>query len=294
MRVNTFQPVFQPNRTIANALACAMLLAMSVFVLRPANADVKVSVPTPPVATIVTPLVGDVKVERKIRVFGEWPDSCPPISASLDTAFSQFTRTINVRLLLLLTSVPCPREPRSYSYELSWTPTVPGITKVDVYATTGGGGESYRATNSIVVAPEKTVWAYGDISGLWYDPDTAGSGLTFIHNYRVSNVVFGTWYVYDNAGLPRWYSLQEGVWKNNGEVLEGKLLESRGAPCVATVLTIAACPTTVIPPPIEVGTFRATFRGLGNVIGGPVTATIDAIAPNGAVLFSSQIKPLSF
>jgi hypothetical protein len=275
--------------------ACALLLAfVAACTARSAVAQAQTSVPTPEVAFIITPLVADVGVARKLTVSGVASTSCPPLSATLDTRSSELTRTIVVRLLRLPTSVPCPPTPREYRFELAYVPIAKGITTVLAYTTTGGDSPaslSYLTSGRIVVAPVDSVWSSGDIGGAWYDPATNGSGLTFVHNYTGNDTVFGTWYLYDSEGKPRWYTLQEGKWKQDGEVVEGKLFESRGAPCPLVTLY---CPTTIIGAAAEVGTFRATFKNLGNVVGGNVSAKIDAIAPNGAVLFSSNIQRLQF
>jgi hypothetical protein len=274
---------------------CALLLAfVALCIARSAVAQPQTSVPTPEVAIITVPLVADVGVARKLTVFGVWQNSCPPSSATLDTRFSELTRTIVVQLLRFPTSVPCPPTPTEYRFELAYVPIAKGITTVLAYTTTGGDSPtslSYRISNRVVVAPVDSVWSYGDISGAWYDPATNGSGLTFVHNYIGNDTVFGTWYLYDSQGKPRWYTLQEGKWKQNGEIVEGKLFESRGTPCP---LVLLYCPTTSVGTAVEVGTFRATFKGLGSVVGGTVSAKIDAIAPTGAVLFSSSIQRLQF
>jgi hypothetical protein len=273
---------------------CALLLACAAALpSREAIAQVNTSVPTPRVAIIVSPFIADAGVARKLEVFGVWPDACPPISATLDTKFSEFTKTIVVQLLLPPTLVPCTQTPAEYRFELAYVPSMKGVTTVNAYTTNGSDAPDsliFRTFNRVVVAPVDSVWSYGDIGGAWYDPATNGSGLTFVHNYTDNDTVFGTWYLYDGLGKPRWYTLQEGKWKQNGD-LEGKLFESRGAPCPLVTLY---CPTVSVGTPVEVGTFRATFRGLGNVVGGAVTAKIDAIAPTGAVLFSSNIQRLQF
>lgn len=249
----------------------------------------------PQVAIQVQPLVADVAVARKIIVAGTWPDACAPVSATLDTKFSELTRTIVVQLLTPPTLVACAQVPTPYTYELPYVPAAKGVTTILAYTNTGGsnpGALTLRTTGRVVVAPADTVWSGGDIGGAWYDPATNGSGLTFVHNYLGNDGLFGTWYLYDSQGLPRWYTLQEGKWSKNGTVVEGKLFESRGAACPQVVLY---CPTTSVGAATEIGLFRATFSGLGSVLGPPnLPAKIEAIAPNGAVLFSSNIQRLQF
>jgi hypothetical protein len=264
------------------------------FGLLPAHAQVNTSPPQPIVrSAVATPLVADIGVARVITVTGTWPNGCVPQSARVEAQYVEFTRTIVVRLIGASAGAACTQALKDYTVEIPYTPTVAGASTVLVYSAEVSGGDPvvYRAEGRLVVAPAKTVWAADDISGLWYDPKTSGSGLTFVHNYQQTNNVFGTWYVYDQQGLPYWYTLQAPVWKVNGTVLEGKLYQSRGTPCVSAVL---ACPSVAIPPPVEIGTFRIEFTGLGPPqIGAGPTARIDAIAPNGVLLFSSTIQRLT-
>lgn len=275
--------------------SCAALLtAIAGLLAREAIAQTNTLPVIPPVTIQALPLVADMAVARKIIVSGRWPDACAPVSASLDTKFSEFTRTIVVELVIPQTLVACAQIPTEYKFELAYVPTAKGVTSILAPTPTSVANPSVltlRALGRVVVAPADTVWSYGDIGGAWYDPATNGSGLTFVHNYLGNDTVFGTWYLYDGQGLPRWYTLQEGKWSQLGEIVEGKLFESRGAPCPLVVLY---CPTTITGAPAEIGRFRATFKGLGNVIGAAVTAKIEAIAPNGAVLFSSNIQRLQF
>jgi hypothetical protein len=47
-------------------------------------------------------------------------------------------------------------------------------------------------------------------TGLWYAPSESGWGISLAQG--ATHGVFGTWYVYDAANRPQWYTFQEGRW----------------------------------------------------------------------------------
>ena len=51
-----------------------------------------------------------------------------------------------------------------------------------------------------------------DHSGQWYRPAESGWGLSF--HQSATDVAIAAWYVYDAAGAPTWYTIQEGRWEN--------------------------------------------------------------------------------
>ncbi len=268
--------------------------------------------PLPPTTAVATPLNAMVGEARTIKITGTWPTDCPPVSPTLDARFSEYTRTIVVTMRQVVTFVPCKTVATPYTHELLYTPTITGVTRVLIQSMTNGletpiavHGEgrvlAFPVPPVIAPPPPPTpppvptvptvfpVWASGDITGLWFDPATNGSGLSFNHNYQVSNAVFGTWYVYDQQGLPRWVTLQSAVWKSDGGIVEGKIFETHGVPCPTLGL---ACPSLAILPATEIGTFRASFTGLSPSVVGVPAGKIEAFAPNGATLFTSNILRL--
>lgn len=287
----------------ARNTAHALVFLMGAGFAMGASAQTTTTPPPPAFVLDVTPAVAVTGVERKIVISGIWPDGCPPGSPTIDNRLVDLTRAIALNMLALPTSVPCPRIATPYRYEVSYVPTAAGATEVNVY-TTGGRDDRLRISGAIIATtppittapmPASTpVWAPGDVTGVWFDPTTNGSGLTFVHNFKDTNNVFGTWYLYDRSGIPRWYSLQNGEWKSREGVilLEGKIFETRGTACPAT--TVNACPAISIPPPIEIGTFRAEFVGFSGIAGVTPSATVQAISSTGAVLFSSKISRIAF
>ena len=49
-----------------------------------------------------------------------------------------------------------------------------------------------------------------DYTGLWYAPSESGWGISLTQS--ATHGLFGTWYVYDAANRPEWYTFQEGRW----------------------------------------------------------------------------------
>ncbi len=47
-------------------------------------------------------------------------------------------------------------------------------------------------------------------AGLWYTPGESGWGISLTQS--PGGGLFGTWYVYDSANRPEWYTFQEGRW----------------------------------------------------------------------------------
>ena len=71
-----------------------------------------------------------------------------------------------------------------------------------------------------------------NLDGMWFDPATNGSGISF-HHSASSDVVFGTWFLYGSPSTqqalpsPRWYSLQAMQWVQGGTLLVGIAYEGR-------------------------------------------------------------------
>jgi hypothetical protein len=155
-------------------------------------------------------------------------------------------------------------------------------------------GPSPGTPSTIVIKPRSA----DDISGVWYDATTEGSGLTVTHSYRGSDAVFGTWFLYDSDGAPRWYTLQETIWVSDNAI-EGKLYQSRSLGCANNFSSANACPTEALLPPTQIGTFRITFKNLrlseqqNGVTRTAPTGVIEAVAASGSVLFRSQISRIS-
>lgn len=222
----------------------------------------------------VTPLVADVNVERQIKVSGIWPHSCGPMSASITPPGINVTGSVVVRLVVPQTFVACAQVLTPYSFNLSHTPTQRGEMRVAVVTNDG----EFLGDGRIVTRGPDDNSAAADVTGVWYDLNTNGSGLTFIHNG--GSVLFGTWYVYDSQGRPRWYTIQNVQWKQQGKVFEGTIYETSGR--------TVTCPSPFVACPVEAGNIFSVGTARFTLITS-TTGRIDALGGNGQVLFSSNL-----
>ena len=221
----------------------------------------------------VSPVVADVGVARQITISGNWP-GCVPSGATLKGAVYFDLQVLPISLTPTLTIAPCPLG-MSYSVSVTITPNTRGKYRLPVFDENGALlGEGLLD----VRAPDDARSAF-NISGMWFDPLSNGSGLTFVHSKSADNAVFGTWYVYDNAGNPLWYTIQYATWKSQGRVLEGALLKTSAAANCSGPLT--ACPASL-------GQLTTVGRVLLTITGND-SAHIDALGMDGSVLFSSNL-----
>jgi hypothetical protein len=259
-----------------------------------------VTPPPPPPARLesieVKPAVALKGVSRTITIKGTWPDACVPGVAAVDAPYNERLRQVFVRIVALADSGQfCAAVFTPYTIEVPYTPQFAGVDKVLVTIQSGTlqGDLIASREDRLFTGDPKIVRAADDISGLWYDPASNGSGLTLTHSFGGSDIVFGTWYVYDRAGFARWYTLQDAVWKTDTS-LEGVVYETRGPGCQ----TAAACPNLVTAPPSFVGTFKMTFSNLrfadqqaGAARFAP-TALVEVKSPSGVLAFSARISRL--
>ena len=251
--------------------------------------------PLPAPQLLVTPLVGVVGEARTLSVIGQWPDTCPPVAATLDDTLATAGKTILIRLLVLPTSVKCPPGVTPYRFEIPYVGREVGAMSVLIFGAVlpilnNGKGSIVTIAATPVVAGAPVVvpsHSAGDIGGAWYDPATSGSGLSFTHAYAGSDAVFGTWFLYGSDGAPRWFSIQEAKWSVSGTVMEGKLFET-SAPANSCPPNIVACPASSTSL-TSAGSIRATFVNIevGNTK--LPQAKVEAFSTAGVLLFSSNI-----
>lgn len=219
----------------------------------------------------VTPAVADAGVPREIRIAGTWP-GCPPVGAGINSAAAAGPRV--VQLVLPQTFAPCAAF-LAYSVAFTYTPQARGIDKLLVVGADGDFlGEGLLDTR----APADNRSAF-NITGMWYDPQSNGSGLTFVHSRLADNKVFGTWYVYDSAGKPRWYTIQDTEWKAQGRVLEGTMYWASAT---------GNCPAPFTACPALLGSHGVIGRARVTITGNDA-ALVEALTTDGFVLFSSSV-----
>lgn len=248
--------------TMAMVLACTACLA---------GAQIS------PVGFDVVPAIAGPGVPRQILINLSWPLNCLPTGATVVGTEVWRKRTLSVRLEGNLQDYfRCGDIIVNYRVTVTVKPDAEGDLRVLVVMNDGVYlGEitiHTRATNS-----NRSVY---DLTGMWYDPATNGSGLTFIHGFTRNDVLFGTWYVYDAFGVPRWYTIQGVQWSAGGLQGDGLIYETSAGPviCYSPLFGCPAVFSVVFP--------QARAR---IVMQGPNSARIQALTPDGAVLFTSNL-----
>jgi hypothetical protein len=171
----------------------------------------------------------------------------------------------------------------NYRYETTYTPQSEGNLNVMVM-NVRYGSTALLAESAMVTRTADSARSRFDLTGMWYDPATNGSGLTFIHAATRSDGVFGTWFLYDAQGLPRWFTIQNVMWKPGGLEAEGTLLNS-SAPINICPLTIIGCPLAA--------SLTAPMGRARIIMQSATQARIEALAPDGRVVFvSNVIRPV--
>lgn len=122
-----------------------------------------------------------------------------------------------------------------------------------------------------------------NLDGMWFDPETNGSGISFYHA-AASDSVFGTWFMFGSAGGTRWYSLQSLKWIFDGKSLVGTVYQVN-APGKATCLAGDDCPRKAGPVAIA-GSVALVVIDQNNL-------QIDAFSPFGQRVFSSRVRRLA-
>jgi hypothetical protein len=210
------------------------ILAASMSLAAHAQSDLTLP-PYSPVIT-VNPLVADVGVARTITVSASWPDGCVPVNPTLSTSNIPGADTINIHFTVPQTFAPCTQAVTPYTATFNYTPARAGVQRIAVMLTDGrylGGGQLITQTAN---QPRASV----DLSGVWYDPASNGSGLSLVHSQTTSDVLAGAWYVFDGAGKPFWYLIQNGRWQSSTAYV-GNLVEAQAAATGCNVL-LPACP----------------------------------------------------
>ena len=264
-----------------NLTASLLLAIMSSVLVAKAFAQAGPTGPTPPPPPpytpriSVTPAIAPVGVERTISVSGVWPTACIPVGLTALREASAFTRALPLRLEIPLTSVACAQVITPYEFKITFTPTRSGDYRLVAYA------NDDVSTNELLMAVQSldSSRSLYNLTGMWYDLATSGSGIVFVHSYTTSDSVFGAWFMYDQQGNARWYSAQEGRWRNDTE-WNGVLYETAAAP-LSCAANLSACPL-----PFRslrrAGTARVTMSGRDDV-------TLEAIGSDGKVMFTSKL-----
>lgn len=250
-------------------VATVAMVALGTSSLAAAQASIAVSVD-------IVPATAGAGVARQISVSLPWPSGCLPTGATVVGNDIARKRTLTLRLDGNLQNFQrCGDIIVNYRATARVTPDAEGDLRALVVTNDG----VYLGETTIHTRAATTDRSRYDLTGMWYDPVTHGSGLTFVHGFTRNDTVFGTWYVYDALGAPRWYTIQYVQWKAGGLEAEGQIYETSANPVI--------CNPTLCPP-VAYATVNPLARAR-IVMQGPNSAQIQALTPGGAALFSSNI-----
>lgn len=242
--------------------------------------------------TPIISVVPDVDVPNRARtivISGQTLSGCPYATPLLDGPASLLIGGVVIRLDPVQTFAPCNTNITvPYRFEIPYTPTAVGTLRVVAASSSGGIRSESQIRTSATQGRNRAV---GNITGVWYDQTTNGSGIQINHNFAVSDVVFATWYVYDTNGKARWLSIQNVVWQAGGTEFTGDLLETKSAILICDPI---ACPDTLRPKKFDsmtkVGTVRLRFTGLEPYSDTVPQGVAEAFSLTGAQLFVSNIQ----
>ncbi|HEX4859086.1 MAG TPA: hypothetical protein VFV17_08705, partial [Usitatibacteraceae bacterium] len=175
----------------------------------PATAQEALPFPGRTAAVAIMPAMADAGSARVITVSGMWNNGCIPVGASSSIGFSAGETLYTVTLALPETLAPCTAAFAPYSQTVTLTPASRGRFRLLAKTSLG----EYLAEAVIDVRAASDNRPRADITGVWYEPSTNGSGLTFVQSAQVADLVFGTWYVYSADGGSRWYTIQNTAWR---------------------------------------------------------------------------------
>jgi hypothetical protein len=124
-----------------------------------------------------------------------------------------------------------------------------------------------------------------NINGMWFDPETNGSGISF-HHSQTSDGVFGTWFLFSAGGNggPRWLSLQSVRWMNAGITATGLAVDAR--PTGAACATGDDCPRAAGSPVVQ-GSISLQVIDANNLF-------IQGHDSLGRLAFTSYLRRLAF
>ena len=229
------------------------------------------------------PVVGKVG-QRRILFLNQPRPICPPYEFSLDSSAIETNNLVVLRKITRIVLCPSVGNPPVLArFEFEITPTKAGTLTIR--------DETSGAEITIQTLPA-SVSSKFDTNGMWFDAATNGSGIALHHKRGTTDVAFGTWFLYNNNGESRWVSLQSANWQQDGSVLEGLLIETRGG-CQTT--SLAACPAVGsfrTDPPQDL--FSVTPSRARITFQSATRARAEVFSLGGKVLFTSELTKLQF
>ena len=191
-------------------------------------------------------------------------------SVTLDESAVSTTGTLVLRSVP--ESIGCVESTRVLSYTPRNVGTLRVIMKMPDDSTAA------EASLETVAGARSTV----NLDGMWFDPATNGSGISF-HHSAATDGVFGTWFMYGSG--TRWYSLQSMQW-TNARTLTGIAYEAKASNLQALCAMGSECPrvATDLKP---IGTVGVSVIDNDNL-------RIEAFDQYGRTAFISFLKRLAF
>lgn len=290
MRYSSFQ-IWLPKAARIVAIAAGLVLSVAALPIQASESESTGVVLAKPTALAATggfvyllaahPFVGKVGQPRTVFLNQPLP-FCPVYKFSLDISQMESQNLVVIRRN---TANPvCPTVGAIFvRTELEFTPTKAGLLTIR----DGNSGAEITIQTLPTAVPSKF-----DTNGMWFDAATNGSGIALHHRRGTTDQAFGTWFLYSNDGTSRWYTLQSTNWQQDGSVLEGLLIQTRGGCAFAN---LAGCPALGsvrgdppqdlfwVTPPLA----RITFQS-------PTRARAEVLTLGGAVLFTSELTKLQF
>lgn len=221
----------------------------------------------------IVPAVASPGVQRQISVTVYAAPVCAPtgrVVSSVDTPRKRvLTISLDFPQQFIFCDVLVP-----HKVTVNYTPQEEGDLRVMVVYNFGSNSGSYFGETVLRTRADISKRSQYDLTGMWYDPATNGSGVTFVHGATGNDTVFGTWYVYDNAGNPRWYTIQNVQWNTGGMEAQGQLYETR-ANSIVCVPPYTGCPVALA---------LASAAGVVSIVmQGPNSARITAVNAAGTM-----------
>ena len=209
---------------------------------------------------------------------------CSDFAMSFDTSLMESQNLVVIRTRTL--SGGCIGQPpaRLARFDLEFTPTKTGT--LTLRWDKGGPDVTIESVADSIASRF-------DVNGMWFDAATNGSGIAVHHNRSTTDVAFGTWFLFNNNGESRWYTLQSANWRQDGSVLEGLLIQVAGT-CPAA--SLAACPALGA---IGFGPSPATKYGVMPALTritfqSSTRARVEVLTLSGTAIFTSELTKLLF
>ena len=230
----------------------------------------------------VQPAVAKINQPRTVFLSQPLP-FCPSYNFFLDTSLMESQNLVLIRRSLG-TGVVCPTVGvvlvRS---EFAITPAKAGLLTIR-----DENSGSQITIQTVSASPPSKF----DTNGMWFDAATNGSGIALHHRRSTTDKAFGTWFLYNNNSESRWVSFQSTNWQQDGSVLEGLLIETRGGCQFPSLVACPASGTFRTDPPQDLFSVtpslaRITFQSA-------TRARAEVLTLSGAVLFTSELTKLQF